>query len=195
MKKEKKVFVYFKKLKSIAAIFLATMLFACENDIQTIYSLSQIDSLPLELVNDLEVIYSDSGYIQAKLQSPIMKKYQQEDAYYEFPEGFKVIFYDSLQNVKSQITANYGINWEKEKKMEAKNNVIVFNKIKNEKLETEHLVWDQKKKEIFSDVFIKITKPDAVIYGDGLTSDQNFSHYIILNPTGEFKVETSDDQD
>jgi len=195
VKKEKKVFVYFKKLKSIAAIFLATMLFACENDIQTIYSLSQIDSLPLELVNDLEVIYSDSGYIQAKLQSPIMKKYQQEDAYYEFPEGFKVIFYDSLQNVKSQITANYGINWEKEKKMEAKNNVIVFNKIKNEKLETEHLVWDQKKKEIFSDVFIKITKPDAVIYGDGLTSDQNFSHYIILNPTGEFKVETSDDQD
>ena len=170
------------------------MLFACENDIQTIYSLSQIDSLPLELVNDLEVIYSDSGYIQAKLQSPIMKKYQEEDGYYEFPEGFKIIFYDSLQNIKSQITANYGVNWEKDKKMEANNNVIVFNKIKNEKLETEHLVWDQKKKEIFSDVFIKITKPDAVIYGDGLTSDQNFSHYVIKNPTGEFKVKTDDDQ-
>ncbi len=170
------------------------MLFACENDIQTIYSLSQIDSLPLELVNDLEVIYSDSGYIQAKLQSPIMKKYKEEDGYYEFPEGFKVIFYDSLQNIKSQITANYGINWEKDKKMEAKSNVIVFNKIKNEKLETEHLVWDQKKKKIFSDVFIKITKPDAVIYGDGLTSDQNFSHYVIVNPTGEFKVKTDDDQ-
>ncbi len=170
------------------------MLFACENDIQTIYSLSQIDSLPLELVNDLEVIYSDSGYIQAKLEGPIMKKYHEEDGYYEFPEGFKIIFYDSLQNVKSQITANYGINWEKDKKMEAKSNVIVFNKIKNEKLETEHLVWDQKKKKIFSDVFIKITKPDAVIYGDGLTSDQNFSHYVIVNPTGEFKVKTDEDQ-
>ena len=194
MEKEKKVYVYFRKLKSIIAIFSALMLFACENDIQTIYSLSQIDSLPLELVNDLEVIYSDSGYIQAKLQSPIMKKYKEEDGYYEFPEGFKVIFYDSLQNIKSQITANYGINWEKDKKMEAKSNVVVFNKIKNEKLETEHLVWDQKKKKIFSDVFIKITKPDAVIYGDGLTSDQNFSHYVIVNPTGEFKVKTDDDQ-
>jgi len=194
VEKEKKVYVYFRKLKSIIAIFSALMLFACENDIQTIYSLSQIDSLPLELVNDLEVIYSDSGYIQAKLQSPIMKKYKEEDGYYEFPEGFKVIFYDSLQNIKSQITANYGINWEKDKKMEAKSNVVVFNKIKNEKLETEHLVWDQKKKKIFSDVFIKITKPDAVIYGDGLTSDQNFSHYVIVNPTGEFKVKTDDDQ-
>ncbi len=194
MEKEKKVYVYFRKLKSIIAIFSALMLFACENDIQTIYSLSQIDSLPLELVNDLEVIYSDSGYIQAKLEGPIMKKYHEEDGYYEFPEGFKIIFYDSLQNVKSQITANYGINWEKDKKMEAKSNVIVFNKIKNEKLETEHLVWDQKKKKIFSDVFIKITKPDAVIYGDGLTSDQNFSHYVIVNPTGEFKVKTDEDQ-
>ncbi|RLD61424.1 MAG: LPS export ABC transporter periplasmic protein LptC [Bacteroidetes bacterium] len=168
------------------------MFFACKNDIQTIYSLSQIDSLPLELVIDLEVIYSDSGFIQAKLQSPLMKKYEEEDSYYEFPEGFKVIFYDSLQNEKSEITANYGIHWEEKKIIEAKNNVVVFNKMKNEKLETEHLIWDQKKKIIFSDVFITITKPDAIIYGDGLTSDQNFNHYSIKNPTGELEINSDD---
>ncbi len=176
----------------IIAILSVVMLFACKNDIQTIYSLSQIDSLPLELVIDLEVIYSDSGFIKAKLQSPLMKKYEEEDSYYEFPEGFKVIFYDSLQNEKSEITANYGINWEKKKIIEAKNNVIVFNRIKNEKLETEHLIWDQKKGIIFSDVFITITKPDAVIYGDGLTSDQNFNHYNITNPTGELEINSDD---
>ena len=171
------------------------MLFACENDIRTIYSLSKIDSLPLETVVDLEVIYSDSGFIQAKLQSPLMKKYEDDDAFYEFPEGFKVILYDSLQNEKSEITANYGINWEKKKIIEAKNNVIVLNKAKNEKLETEHLIWDQKKGIIFSDVFITITKPDAVIYGDGLTSDQNFSHYNIKNPTGELSINTDEDEE
>ena len=170
------------------------MLFACENDIQTIYSLSQIDSLPLETVVDLEVIYSDSGFIQAKLQSPLMKKYEADDAYYEFPDGFKVILYDSLQNEKSEITANYGINWEKKKIIEAKNNVVVLNKAKNEKLETEHLIWDQKKGVIFSDVFITITKPDAVIYGDGLTSDQDFTHYDIKNPTGELSINPDEDE-
>jgi LPS export ABC transporter protein LptC len=185
----------FRKIRSIIAVLSVIMLFACENDIQTIYSLSQIDSLPLELVVDLEVIYSDSGFIQAKLQSPLMKKYDDEDPYYEFPEGFKVIFYDSLQNEKSEITANYGINWEKKKKIEAKNNVVVFNRIKNEKLETEHLIWDQKKGIIFSDVFITITKPDAVIYGDGLTSDQNFDHYNIKNPTGELSINPDEDEE
>jgi len=171
------------------------MLFACENDIQTIYSLSQIDSLPLETVVDLEVIYSDSGFIQAKLLSPLMKKYEADDSYYEFPDGFKVILYDSLQNEKSEITANYGINWEKKKIIEAKNNVVVLNKAKNEKLETEHLIWDQKKGIIFSDVFITITKPDAVIYGDGLTSDQDFTHYNIKNPTGELSINPDEDDE
>lgn len=170
------------------------MLFACENDIQIIYSLSQIDSLPLELVTDLEVIYSDSGFVKAKLQSPLMKKFEEKDAFYEFPDGFKVIFYDSVQNEKSEITANYGINWEKKRIIEAKNKVVVFNKIKNEKLETEHLIWDQKKGIIYSDVFITITRSDAVIYGDGLTSDQNFNHYNIINPTGELSIDTDENQ-
>jgi len=185
----------YRKIKGIVTVLSVVMLFACENDIRTIYSLSKIDSLPLETVVDLEVIYSDSGFIQAKLQRPLMKKYEDDDAFYEFPEGFKVILYDSLQNEKSEITANYGINWEKKKIIEAKNNVIVLNKAKNEKLETEHLIWDQKKGIIFSDVFITITKPDAVIYGDGLTSDQNFSHYNIKNPTGELSINTDEDEE
>ena len=184
----------YRKIKGIVTVLSVVMLFACENDIQTIYSLSQIDSLPLETVVDLEVIYSDSGFIQAKLQSPLMKKHEGDEAFYEFPEGFKAILYDSIQNEKTEITANYGINWEKKKIIEAKNNVIVLNRAKNEKLETEHLIWDQKKGVISSDVFITITKPDAVIYGDGLTSDQNFSHYNIKNPTGELNINTDEDE-
>ncbi len=164
------------------------VIFSCENDINTINSLSQIDSLPVELGRDIEVYYSDSGMLKAFLVSPLMKRYEEEDTYIEFPDGFKIIFYDSIMNPKSQITANYGIRFEKDKIMEAKYNVVVISIEKNEQLDTEHLVWDERKRTIVSDVFVKITRSDEVLYGDGLISDQDFEKYTIKNPTGEFQI-------
>ena len=169
------------------------MLFACENDINIINSLSHIDSLPMETAYDIEVYYSDSGKIQAYLQSPLMERHAEEgkgedSEYMEFPQGFKIIFYDSVLNPESQITADYGIRYDKNKLMEAKNNVIVTSIKNNEQLETEHLVWDERKKTIYSDVFVKITRSGEVLYGDGLTSDENFTIYTIKNPSGEFQI-------
>lgn len=168
------------------------MLFSCKNDLSIINSLSTTDSLPIEIAYDIELTYSDSGRIQAYLEGPIMKKIDDENQVVEFPDGFKVIFYDYDTLPKSEITARYGIIYEKEKRMEARNNVIVKNIQKNEKLETEHLIWDRNTKTIYSDVFIKITKTDQVIFGDGLKSDQSFESYEILNPTGELSIYPDD---
>lgn len=168
------------------------MFSSCENDIEVINSLNYNDSLPAEYAKDIEVYYSDSGRIQAYLESPLMLNVRNEEPYMEFPDGFKVIFYDSAMQEKSVITAKYGISYEKTEIMEAKNNVVVLNIDKNERLETEHLVWDQRKKIIYSEVFIKITSPDEVIFGDGLTSDQDFNRYEIKNPSGEFRIYPDD---
>lgn len=165
----------------------------CENDINKIYSLSAIDTLPFDYTKGLEAYYSDSGKVQAYLESPLMKKNDQDDSYFEFPEGFKIIFYDSLGQPESQITAKYGISYETKKIMEAKNNVVVNNIQKNEFLETEHLIWDRNKGIIYTDVFVKITRNDEVIYGDGMTSDQNFESYKIKNASGEFFIDTGEE--
>lgn len=169
------------------------MLFSCKNDLATIHSLSLNDSLPMEIGYDIELAYSDSGRIQAFLEAPVMTRIDDENQVIEFPDGFKVTFYDSINQPKSEITALYGIIYEKEKKMEAKTNVVVKNIQKNEKLETEHLIWDRKDGTIYSDVFIKITKADQVIFGDGLKSDQSFGSYEILNPTGELSIYPDDE--
>ena len=167
------------------------MLFACENDINIINSLSHIDSLPMEMARDIEVYYSDSGKIQAYLQSPLMERFEDEGKkgeYMKFPEGFKIIFYDSVMDPESQITADYGIRYDKDKLMEARNNVVVTSIKNDEQLETEHLVWDEKKKIIYSNVFVKISRSEEVLYGDGLISDENFNSYTIKNPSGEFHI-------
>ncbi|MCF8368415.1 MAG: LPS export ABC transporter periplasmic protein LptC [Bacteroidales bacterium] len=173
----------------IVVILFATMLFSCENDINTINSLNITDSLPNEYAKDIEVFYSDSGKIEAYLEGPLMLNItDKEEPYMEFPDGFKVIFFDSLMNEKTIITAKYGINYEKKQIMEARNNVVVRSLDKDEKLETEQLIWDRQKGLIYSEVFVKITKPDEVLFGDGLISDQSFSFYEIKNPSGEFQI-------
>ena len=169
------------------------MLFGCKSDIKTIYIYGEIDTLPEMIAKDIEFIRSDSGIVQALLTSPLMNKYSGKKPFIEFPDGFKVQFYDSLLNVKSFITANYGISYEKKKRMEAYKDVVVINNEKNEKLNTEHLIWDQSKKIIFSNVAIKITTKDEVIFGDGLESDETFDKYEIINPTGVFHVSDDDD--
>jgi hypothetical protein len=43
---------------------------------------------------------------------------------------------------------------------------------RNEILNTEYLVWDQKKKIIFSDKKVQVTTPNDIIFGEGFESDE-----------------------
>ena len=176
-------------IKSIVVILSATVLFACENDMQTINSFSIDESLPDETARDIEVIYSDSGRIKIKLISSRLNRFETNDPYIEFPEGLRLLFFDSVMNVKSELTANYGISWEKKKLMEVKDDVVITDYEKDEILNTEHIVWDKKKRKIYSEVFVKRTNRDGVMYGDGFTADENLNTYKLLRPRGVFTVD------
>jgi LPS export ABC transporter protein LptC len=127
-----------------------------------------------------------------KLTGSVLQKYDTENPYVEFPKGVNVLFYDDSLNVISTLKAEYGIRYEKGGRMEAKRNVEVVN-VKNEKLNTEHLIWDENKDSIFTNAFVKITTSDYVMWGDGLKSNSDFTRYKIINPKGTkfFSVEES----
>lgn len=176
-------------LKSIATIVFVAMLFSCENSITKIKEITQQDTLPVVSAFNIEYERTDSGYRQVLLTSPLMNKYGGDDPYSEFPEGFKVTFYDTTGHPNSFIEANYGINYEKRKLMHARNNVVVRNFDTEEQLDTENLVWDQVKKTIYTRAFVKITTPDKVIYGDSLRAHENFSSREIYNVSGVIEFE------
>lgn len=165
------------------------MLFSCENSISKIQEITQTDSLPIVSANQIVYERTDSGYLQVVLRSPVMNRFDGENAYSEFPEGFEVTFYDTTGKAVSFIRANYGINYEKKKLMKARNDVVVKNFENQEQLNTENLDWDQKKKKIFANTFIKITTPDKVIYGDSLHAHESFRSRDIFNMRGVFEVE------
>lgn len=150
------------------------------------FDLSQ--NLPMNTADSVEVSYSVKGKLKFKLKAPLLEQYQGEKPFNEMRKGVEVEIYDSLRRLTSRLTSNYAIDSTYAKKMEARDNVVVVNE-KGEKLETEELKWDQKTEKITSDVFVKITTSNQIIMGEGLESNQDFSEYRIIKPTGIINIE------
>jgi LPS export ABC transporter protein LptC len=166
---------------------------SCKNRIEDVAALNYKDTFPLETARDVEMIFSDSAVIQALIKAPRVNRYGGEDPYLVLPEGMTVYFYDSAMQVRTSMKAGYAIKHEKSNLMEARHDVVVVNHL-GEKLNTEHLVWDQTKKIIYSEVFVKITKQNEVIYGQGLEADESFDKWLIKKPKGTFYINTGEDE-
>lgn len=182
-----------KKPLSIIHYSLFIFFLSCQTDIQTINQITSGKNLPSESMKDAEIMYSDSGKVKMKLTGAQLDRYVDKE-YIEFPKGMKILFYDDSLKVSSQLKADYGIRYEKEGKMEAKRNVEVVN-VKGEKLNTEHLIWDETKDKIYTEEFVKITTDEEVMYGDGLESNQDFTKYKIKNIKGTINLNDEDTVD
>ena len=172
----------------IVFFFLLAFLPSCRNDIEAIRSLEFVDTLPELTARNVEIIYSERGNAQIKLVGPYLVSKEEDELMTIFPEGFTVYFYDTLMNIESTISADYGISYEKKKIMEARHNVVVENMEKGEKLNTEELFWDRGKQIIYSNKFVKLTSGEQVFTGDGLTSAEPFDELFISNPKGLIEI-------
>lgn len=179
----------FKIISGLVVLLLATMLFSCENDMSTVIKLSSKDSIPDIAISNINVKQTEMGKLNYELTAPRMVSYQKVDAYTEFPNGLRIVFYDSIMQPKSEITANYGISWDSKHTMEAKGNVVVRNFQKHEQLNTESLVYDQVAKKVYTKDFVKITTPDRIIIGTGMESDELFDNWVIRDVTSTIFVE------
>lgn len=177
------------KCKFLSIIFSVVLLlcFSCVNDINKVNKITSKTNEPDESAQNVELVYSENGKIQVILKTPLLNKYGGENPYILLPNGLNVDFYDSTFRITSKLTAKYAIRYEKQKKFEAKNDVIVINE-KNEKLNTEHLIWSEFEKKIYTNSFVKITTKDEILYGEGFESDDRFDRWIIKKPKGSMMV-------
>ncbi|MFO7873012.1 MAG: LPS export ABC transporter periplasmic protein LptC [Bacteroidales bacterium] len=180
--------------KSIVTLFGLAMLLSCQSDLESIEAVTHVDEGPIETAIDVEIIYSDEGHVRMIMEAPRMDRYENEDPYLELPRGLDVVFYDSLENQTSRMSSKYAISYEETEIIEARNDVVVVNE-KGERLNTEHLTWNQQEETIFSEKFVKITTDDEVLYGEGLEADERFDSWRILDPHGTFQVDTGEGED
>jgi LPS export ABC transporter protein LptC len=180
-----KTFVFLKTVFVFAVLIIFSN--SCKNKLEDINAIKITDTFPVSTGINVEIISSDSAQIQAVIKAPVYKRYLGKNPYVEMPKGINVVFYDSLMRVKTRLTSKYAIKYDKLNRMEVKNDVVVVNE-KGEQLNTEHLVWNEKKRRIYNDVFVKITTDDKIFYGDGLDADDSFIKWIIKKPRGTFYI-------
>ncbi len=176
------------KLLVITAILFLILLTNCRSDLSRIDALTKTNEGPVESAFDVEIIYSDQAFVRMILKAKQMDRYENDEKYLEMPLGLNVIFYDTLLQQTSSMTANYAIRYEDTEIIKAQDDVIVINEL-GEKLNTEELIWDQKKEIIYSDKFVKITTDDEITYGEGFRADERFDQWEITNPRGTFRLE------
>lgn len=164
------------------------VLFSCSNDLEEVKKYDNPEILPDQVVKNVEVMYSTNGNVVFQLNAPLLHQYAGVKNYNEMLEGVEVKIFDKEMHVTTKLTSNYAIDSTYANKMEARENVVVVNE-KGEKLNTEKLLWNKETEQITSDVFVKITTADQIIMGKGLVSNQDFSEYRILEPSGIINIE------
>lgn len=169
-------------------LFLLTIV-SCENDINAIMNLDK-KVTAVEEGKDIESMYSQLGKVKAKLTAPTMLRHLKPPVYVEFDHGLKVLFYNDTLDVESTLTARYGKYFENDNNIFLRDHVVVINK-KGERLDCEELNWDSKKQKFISDKPVRISTVTDTLYGTGMESNQDFSDYTILHPSGPFVIQDS----
>lgn len=179
-----------KRLFIIAHLFVfITLLCSCQTDRNEVLAIGKKTIMPSQTGKDITLLYSDSTLLKIKLTAPQMLMYDKhvKRPVSIMPKGFYVVFYNEAGKETTTLKANYGVRYEDTKRMEAKYNVEVVNE-NGEKLNTEHLVWDEQQKKITSDAFVKITTAREIIMGKGLEANQDFTKYEIKEITGTVRL-------
>jgi LPS export ABC transporter protein LptC len=198
MKPRRCVFKRFRKsvlINKIAALLggAAFLFYGCVNDIETIKAFSAPELLPIIHAYNYETTFTDSGVVRFFMKTPELMRFENEgQSFDEFPQGLQLVKYDNNYRIISSITARYAKRFIKEKRWEAKNDVVAVNAA-GDTLKTEHLVWDERAARIYSDQFVRIVRPDQIITGIGFESDQSMENWRIRNPRGTIYVQVNQD--
>ena len=155
---------------------------SCTNDPKVVQEFVSGKELPIEQLKEAELIQTENGNIKVKIVANTINRFQNSQPELIFSDNLVVTFYTDLSKVQSILKAENASIDEQKKIMIASNNVILESDDK--KLETEELVWDEVSTKIYTDKKVKITTGKEVIFGEGFTSNPDFTEYSIVKIHG-----------
>lgn len=172
-------------------VMLFSLLFtACQKEKQEVINIPfDKEHTPTMRATNVATLISDSGIIRYGLKTKEWLVFDKaKEPFWKFPKGAYVEKFDTLHHIEASIEADTAYYWSKKEFWKLIGNVKVRS-LKGEQFDTELLYWDQKKKTIYSDSFIKIEQHDKVITGIGFKSNQDMTDYKIFESKGIFPIE------
>jgi LPS export ABC transporter protein LptC len=175
---------------ALLCFFTITVLISsCKNDLDQAKLVTSRANVNIEKGKDVNIQYSDHGKTKIVASARSVTRFNTEKPYMEFSDGIKVSFFSEDGTVGTTMTADYASAVENSNLMTARKNVEVINN-KGEKLNTEEIIWDEQKKIIYSNAFVKITTAEEIIWGNGMEANEDFTDYVIKKVIGKVKVKT-----
>jgi len=173
----------------IIRLLLSIVLVACTNDPKLVQDFVSDKEQAIEQIKGAELLHTENGKIKVRIVANKIERFQYQQPGLIFSEHMEIYFYNDSSELQSTLMANDASIDEDKKIMLAQNNVVLISS-DDKKLETEELVWNEKKDKIYTDKKVKITTGKEVVHGEGFTSNPDFSQYSITKIHGTFDFET-----
>ena len=178
------------------ALAVAFVVFSCKGNLSEAEKLD-LSETPLQRVDSMFFIQTENGKLKMRVEAPVMEVYDHDTVSFElFPEGLSVFGYTEEGTLETTIRsrkARHDIDRKGgAEKWSAFGNVVVRNILKQETMESDTIYWDQKKKEIWTDCYIKMYSPSGFMQGFGMRSDEMARNAIILRPFNSYGVVEQD---
>jgi LPS export ABC transporter protein LptC len=181
-------------IMNITAAFLAAVMFvlfpSCSGKGKDLAeAVAENDTLPSMTSLGVTTLVSDSGITRYKIVAEEWTIHDKRNPpFWAFEKGVYLEKFDTLFHIDASIKADTAYYYEKKKLWELRGNVLIRSQ-RGDKFETEQLYWDEKKKKVYSDKYIRIEQDDKAITGYGFESNQALTEYEIKNTTGVFTIE------
>ena len=146
------------------------------------------DSVPVMITHDVSTYISDSGVVRYKIIADEWKVFDRLDpSRWTFEQGVYLEKFNDDLSIEAVIVADTAYYYDKQELWELRGNVHIENE-QDEQFDTQLLFWNQKTKQVYSDLYIRIRQQRRVITGIGFTSNQDFTNYTIKRTQGIFPV-------
>ena len=161
------------------------LLNACTNDLKKIQEISaKIVNSPVDTTQQVDIIYSDSAKVKARVISPLLLEFNTDNPYTLMPKGVKIIFYDKDLQETGTIVADTAYQYTNTKIIELRKNVVVKN-LKGDTFKSDELKWDRLNKKITSNKPIDIFMANGNVgHGTSMETNEQFNPLTVQNQTG-----------
>jgi LPS export ABC transporter protein LptC len=150
------------------------------------------DKFPFAETFEVEMVYSDSGIIRARLITPLIQDFQEKDGSLRImPKGLTVHFYEPEGSASGTLKADSGVIYSNRDLVSTFGHVHFVNENKEE-LYSQALHFNTRTFELYTESFVTLRRGTEVMYGQGLEATDNFARLRIRRPMGEFFIEDAE---
>ena len=173
-------------------VFIIALSVSCEDNSQELKEMSIDRQDPLAIDYNIRMVYTDSMKIQAVLTAPKHVDYTNLSfRYAEFPEGLKVIFFDTAGN-ENEVLADYGILYDETKLIDLRGNVQLKSH-DGSVLTSDQLFWDAQTEWLFTEKSFNFKDKDYDFDALRLDTNKDFTKFKTGNLIGTINVSEPSD--